>query len=80
MSPFTQWIGKPVVLQVKVDSSRAALQGTIIDDALNSLHFQSQKGRRILVIPKAYVLAVEEAPRLEARLSREMHWVMPLAS
>jgi hypothetical protein len=80
MSPFAQWIGKPVIVQVKVDSSRAVLQGTITDDAVKSICFQLHEGRRILVIPKACVLAVEEAPRLEARRSRQMPWVMPLAS
>jgi hypothetical protein len=80
MSPFAQWISKPVILQVKVEDSRATLQGTIIDDALESLHFQPQKGPRILVIPKTCVLAVEEMPRLKAVQSRQRHWEIPLAS
>ena len=80
MSPFAQWIGKPVILQVKVDNSRATLQGTIIDDAQKALHFLPQKGRRIVVIPKTCVLAVEEAPRPMAYQSRRRHWEMPLAS
>lgn len=80
MSPFAPWIGKPVILQVKVENSRATLQGTIVDDAQEALHFQPQKGRRILVIPKICVLAVEDAPRLIAYQSRRRRWEMPLAS
>jgi RNase P/RNase MRP subunit p29 len=80
MSPFAQWIGKPVILQVKAENSRATLQGTILDDAQNALHFQPQKCRRILVIPKTCVLAVEETPRLIAYESRRRRWEMPLAS
>lgn len=79
-SPFAEWIGKPVILQVKVENSRSALSGTIIDDALEALHFQPQNGRRTLVIPKACVLAVEEAPRLKDHRSGRRRWGMPLAS
>jgi hypothetical protein len=80
MSPFAQWIGKPVILQVKAENAKATLLGTIIDDAENALHFQPQKGRRILVIPKSCVLAVEETPRLIAYQSRRRRWEVPLAS
>ena len=80
MSPFAQWIGKAVILQVKAENSRATLQGKIIDDGPKSFHFQSQKGRRIVVIPKACILAVEEAPRQLASKSRQRRWEMPLAS
>ena len=80
MCPFAEWIGKPVILQVKAEKSRAILQGTILADTQNSLHFQPHKGRRILVIPKKSVLAVEETPRLAAYQSRRRRWEMPLAS
>jgi RNase P/RNase MRP subunit p29 len=80
MSPFNQWIGQPVILQVEVENTRSTLEGTIIGDTLTSLHFQAKKGRRILVIPKTCVLAVEEAPRLIAYQSRRRRWEMPLAS
>jgi hypothetical protein len=80
MSPFGQWINKPVILQVKVEKSRATLQGTILADTQNSLHFQPHKGRRILVVSKTCVLAVEEAPRSAAYRSRRRRWEMPLAS
>jgi hypothetical protein len=80
MSPFAQWIGKPVILQVRVENSRASLRGKLIDDGLKSLQFQPLKGRRILVIPKTCVQAVEEAPRPMAYQSRRRHWEMPLAS
>jgi hypothetical protein len=79
MSPFAQWIGVPVILQVKTENSRASLQGTIMDDGPKSFLFQSQKGRRMFVIPKTCVLAVEEAPRQLASKSRQRHWEMPRA-
>lgn len=79
MSPFDQWIGQPVIMQVKVENSRSTLEGTIIGDALNSLHFQPRKGRRIHVIAKSAVLAIEEALGLEVAQSQR-RWEMPLAS
>ena len=80
MNPFAQWIEKPVILQVKAGNSRATLEGSIIDDATNSLHFQPHRGRRILLIPKSCVLAIEEAPRTKACQSRPRHWEIALAS
>jgi hypothetical protein len=79
MSPFAEWIGKPVILQVRVDDSRSTLEGTIVRDAVNSLHFQLCKGRRTLMIAKSTILAVEQAPGLEAR-HFQRHWEMPIAS
>ena len=79
MSPFAEWIGQPVILQVKVESSRSTLEGTILGDAENSLLFQLSKSRRTLMIPKSTILAVEQAPGLGAR-QFQRRWDMPLAS
>ena len=79
MSPFAEWIGQPVILQVRVDASRSSLEGTIIRDAVSSLHFQLSKGRRTLMIAKSTVLAVEQAPGLVARHAQR-RWEMPIAS
>lgn len=80
MSPFAQWVGRPVILQVTMDNAKSALEGKIVSDAPESLHFQAQNARRILIVPKSCVLAVEEAPRTNSSRSRQSHWEMQLAS
>lgn len=79
MSPFAEWIGQPVILQVRVENFRSTLEGTIVRDAVNSLHFQLAKGRRTLMIAKSTILAVEQAPGLVTR-HVQRRWEMPLAS
>jgi len=81
MSSFSEWIGKPVILQIKMDGSRSILEGKIVNDSSQSLHFQAQSGRRTLIIPKICVLAVGEVFRKKkAEGSRQSRWEMPLAS
>jgi hypothetical protein len=85
LSPYTEWIKQPVLLQVKVENYRTTLRGIILGESAEFLQFRGWKGRRNIAVHKSSALAVEQVPSLQLRRdirSRQSttDWQVSLAS
>jgi hypothetical protein len=61
-SAFEPWIGRGVVLRVALGQIKLSLRGTLLQDRSETLLVRPEAGSD-LEIPKANVLAIEEAAR-----------------
>ena len=62
-SAFEPWIGQAVVVQLKLGQTKLSLRGTLVKDRSDALLVRPEVGSDV-EIPKAKILAIEEAPAL----------------
>ena len=61
-SAFEPWIGQAVVVQLKLGQTKLSLRGTLVKDRSDALLVRPEVGSDV-EIPKAKILAIEEAER-----------------
>jgi len=61
-SAFEPWIGQAVVVQLKLGQTKLSLRGTLVKDRCDALLVRPEVGSDV-EIPKAKILAIEEAGR-----------------